>query len=175
MEHDIEERKRLFRLARDIPFRTALSIQDQGYACVAKPEILDRMLQTLGLESRHIICKFNWEDLGVPDDVLEHDHETPETHEYLEVYLPEEDKWVKVDPNWDSKIQHPEIPIAEWDGKTDTKLAVKPVETLSPEESKEFIEQDSTKEARKDYFKRNREFFKAMNQWLESLRKGTQK
>lgn len=167
----MEERKRLFGLARDIPFRTALSIDEQGYACVAKPEILDRMLQTLGLESRHIICKFRWEDLNPPESVLEYQHEDPETHEYLEVYLPEEDEWVKVDPNWDSRIEHPQIPIAEWDGKTDTELAVEPVETFSPEESREFIEQDSTEEARKDYFEKNQDFFRAMNSWLESLRK----
>jgi len=168
---DLEERKRLFRMARDIPFRTALSIEEQGYACVAKPEILDRMLKTIGLESRHIICKFRWEDLGFPEKVLKYEHEDPETHEYLEVFIPEKDQWVKVDPNWDSRINHSGIPIADWNGKTNTKLAVEPVETFSPEKSKEFIERDSEEEVRKEYFERNREFFRAMNKWLDSVRK----
>lgn len=128
------------------------------------------MLQTIGLESRHKICKFRWEDLGVPDKVLEYTHEDPETHEYLKVLVPEKEEWVKVDPNWDSRIQHPKIPISNWDGKTDTKLAVKPVKKLSPQESREFIERDSTEEARREYFEKNRDFFRAMNDWIESLR-----
>jgi hypothetical protein len=41
---DLNERIRLFKMVRDIPFRTPLTLEEQGYACVAKPEILDRML-----------------------------------------------------------------------------------------------------------------------------------
>jgi hypothetical protein len=91
-------------MARDIPFRTPLNTEEQGYACVAKPEILDRMLQTIGLESRHIIAKFLWEDVNLPEKVLKYNHEDPETHEYLEVKIPETDEWVVVDPTWDSLI-----------------------------------------------------------------------
>ena len=171
MGNDIAERKRLFVLARDIPFRTPLTIDEQSYACVAKPEILDRMLKTLGLETRHRITKFRWEDHDIPDEVLDHVHEDPETHEYLEVEIPETGEWVEVDPTWDSRIKHLDFPTLEWDGKTGTGLAVDPVEKLSVEESKEFIEQDSTEEVQREYFEKNREFFRAMNQWLESLRK----
>jgi hypothetical protein len=167
---DLNERKRVFVMARDIPFRTPLSLDDQGYACVAKPEILDRMLQTLGLESRHRITKFRWEDHNIPEKILKHTHEDPETHEYLEVKIPETGEWVEVDPTWDSRIQHPEFPTLEWNGKTGTGLAVEPVEKLSVEESREFIEQDSTEEARREYFEKNREFFRALNNWLQDRR-----
>lgn len=166
----IEERKRLFKMARDIPFRTPLSVNEQGYACVAKPEILDRMLQTLGLESRHRITKFRWQDHGIPENILKYTHEDPETHEYLEVKIPETGEWVEVDPTWDSRINHEKFPTLEWDGKTGTGLAVEPIEKLSVEESKEFIAQDSTEKARREYFKKNRQFFKAMNQWLQNHR-----
>lgn len=170
MEQEIQERIRLFKTARDIPFRTPLSIKEQGYACVAKPEILDRLLQTLGLESRHRITKFRWEDHNIPEKIMEHTHEDPETHEYLEVKIPETAQWVEVDPTWDSRIKHEKFPTLEWDGKTGTGLAVKPVEKLSVKESKEFIEQDSTEEARKEYFDKNREFFRALNKWLQEKR-----
>lgn len=167
---DITERVKLFRMARDIPFRTPLSIEEQGYACVAKPEILDRMLQTIGLESRHRITKFRWEDHGIPEKILRHTHEDPETHEYLEVKIPETGEWIEVDPTWDSRIQHEKFPTLEWDGKTGTGLAVEPIEKLSVEESQEFIEQDSKEEARREYFDRNREFFRALNKWLQEKR-----
>ena len=161
---------RLFRMARDIPFRTPLSTEEQGYACVAKPEILDRMLQTIGLESRHIIAKFRWEDLNLPEEVLKYNHEDPETHECLEVKIPETGEWVVVDPTWDSRINHDGIPTLTWDGKTGTGVSVETVETLSPEESREFIEQDSEEEVRADYFERNREFFRALNKYLQTTR-----
>lgn len=167
---DLEERTRLFRVARDIPFRTPLSADELGYACVAKPEILDRMLRTIGLDSRHIIAKFRWEDLGLPERVLQHTHEDPETHEYLEVEIPETGDWVVVDPTWDSRINHDGIPTLEWDGKTGTGVSVETVETLSPRESREFIREDSQEEVRDNYFKRNREFFRAMNMYLQSTR-----
>lgn len=170
MADEIKERKRLFVLARDIPFRTPLNLEEQGYACVAKPEILERMLQSLGLETRHRITKFRWEDHDLPEEILEFTHEDPETHEYLEVKIPETGEWVEVDPTWDSRISHPMFPTLEWDGKTGTGLAVDPVEKLSVEESREFIKQDSTEETRREYFDKNREFFRAMNHWLDSLR-----
>jgi hypothetical protein len=167
---DLNERIRLFRVARDIPFRTPLSLEEQGYACVAKPEILDRMLQALGLESRHRITKFRWEDHNLPEKILENTHEEPETHDYLEVKIPETEEWVEVDPTWDARIQHPEFPTLEWDGKTGTGLAVEPIQKLSVEESREFIEQDSTEESRREYFEKNREFFRSLNTYLQSKR-----
>lgn len=169
--NNFEERARMFKMVRDIPFRTPLSLEEQGYACVAKPEILDRLLQTLGLESRHRITKFRWEDLNIPERILEHTHEDPETHEYLEVKIPETGEWVEVDPTWDSRINHSEIPTLEWDGKTGTGLGVEPIEKLSVKESREFIAQDSTEEARREYFDKNREFFIALNKWLREKRK----
>ena len=168
---NLDERKRLFVMARDIPFRTPLFLEEQGYACVAKPEILDRMLQTLGLETRHRITKFRWEDHGIPEKILKYAHEDPETHEYLEVKIPETGEWAEVDPTWDSRIQHEKFPALEWNGKTGTGLAVNPLEKLSVKESKEFIEQDSTEEARREYFEKNSEFFKALNKWLQAQRK----
>jgi hypothetical protein len=170
MPKEIDERIRLFRMARDIPFRTPLTLDEQGYACVAKPEILERMLQTLGLESRHRITKFRWEDHNIPEKILKHTQEDPETHEYLEVKIPETGEWVEVDPTWDSRIEHPDFPTLEWDGKTETGLAVEPVEKLSVKDSREFIKEDSTEEARQEYFDKNREFFRELNRWLQSMR-----
>jgi hypothetical protein len=156
-------------MVRDIPYYIAVSDKEQGYECVTKPEILDRLLQTIELKSRHIICEFRWEDLRLPKEILKLPHEDPETHEYLEVWIPERKKWVKVDPTWDSRLR-PKLPIAEWDGLSNTKLAVIPIKILSPEESAAFIAQDIGEE-REKYMERNRKFFIALNRWLESIRK----
>lgn len=108
--------------------------------------------------------------MGLPKELLNIPHDDPETHGCIEVLIPETKEWVKVDPTWDSRIQHHKIPIAEWDGLNDTRLAVIPTKVLSPEESATFISQD-TGEEREKYMKRNREFFIALNRWLESVRK----
>lgn len=169
MDSQITERIRLFKIVRDIPYYIAIG-DEQGYQCVTKPEILDRLFQTIGLKSRNIICEFRWEDLDLPKEILKLPHEYPDTHEYLEVWIPERERWVKVDPSWDSRIQHSKITISEWDGLNDTKLAVIPIKTLSPEESTAFIAQDAGEE-REKYMERNREFFIALDRWLESIRK----
>lgn len=169
MSSQIEQRIRLFKIVRDIPYYIAVG-KEQDYCCLTKPEILERILQTVGLKSRHIICEFKWEDLGLPKEILGLSHENLETHEYLEVFIPERKKWVKVDPTWDSRIKHPKISVADWDGLNDTSLAVVPIKTYSSEGSAEFISKD-TGEDREKYMKRNREFFIKLNKWLESLRK----
>lgn len=170
MNSQINERIRLFKIVRDIPYYIATSDNEQGYECVTKPEVLKMLLQTIGLKCRDIVCEFRWEDLGLPEEILKLPHEDPETHGYLDIWIPETKKWIKVDPNWDSRIKHPKIPIAEWDGLNDTKLAVIPTKIYSPKESAAFNEQDAGEE-HDNYLKRNREFFRAFNGWLQSLRK----
>jgi len=164
------ERIKLFKMVRDIPYYISLSEDVQGYECVTKPTMLDKLLQTLGLKSRHMLCEFKWEDLDLPEELLKLPHEDPEIHRFLEVFIPETNKWIKVDPNWDSKIQHPGIPIAEWDGLNDTKLAVIPTKFYTVEESKKFIEQDIGDE-RNTYLLKNKDFFIAFNKWLDSKRR----
>ncbi|VVB61725.1 Uncharacterised protein [uncultured archaeon] len=170
MAPEISERIKLFKMVRDIPYYIAVNEGEQGYECVTKPEMLSKLLRATGLKTRDIVCYFKWEDLSLPKKLLKISHDNPETHGYIEVFIPETNKWVKVDPNWDSRIDHPKIPIAEWDGLTDTKLAVIPIKTLSPEESTAFNSQDVGDE-REKYMERNLQFFKALNKWLRSIRK----
>jgi hypothetical protein len=170
MSSKITERIRLFKMVRDIPYYIAVNEGEQGYECVTKPEILSKLLRAINLKTRDIVCYFKWHDLGLPKEILKIPHEDPETHGYIEVFIPEKNKWVRVDPNWDSRINYPKIPIAEWDGLSDTKLAVTPLKILSPEESASFNSQDIGDE-REKYMERNKAFFNALNKWLQSIRK----
>lgn len=171
-QSDIEQRIRYFRIARDIPYYIATGEDEQDYCCATKPLILDKLLATLGLKSRHILCTFKWEDLGLPAGILELPHDDVDTHEYLEVWIPETGAWVKVDPNWDNWIRNPKIPIADWDGLRNTILAVTPLEVYSPQESAKIIaeEEEGDPEVRRAYLEKNTQFFKSLNGWLESQR-----
>ncbi|QQG39692.1 MAG: hypothetical protein HYS81_04975 [Candidatus Aenigmatarchaeota archaeon] len=165
------ERIRLFKTVRDIPYRIAVG-SEQDYCCSTKAAMLDKLLQTTGLRSRHIVCYFRWEDFDIPKDIIALPHEDPETHEYLEVWIPEKTAWAKVDATWDSRIRNMKIPIAEWDGLSDTKLAVSPLKTLSPENSTKFIDNETQdRDAYEAYMEKNREFFVALNGWLDSMRR----
>lgn len=171
-KNKIEERIRLFKIVRDIPYYISIG-DEQDYSCATKPFILDILFKSLGLEVKHILCTFKWEKQDLPKELLEISHDPTETHEYLLVLIPEKNRWVKVDPTWDSRIQLPAFPIAEWDGLSDTPIAVQVERTWSPEESKKLIaeEENMSNEERAEYLKRNGEFFSAFNKWLESQRK----
>lgn len=171
-KNKIEERIKLFRIVRDIPYYISTGTE-QDYSCATKPFILDILLRSIGLKVKHVLCTFKWEKLGLPEELLAIPHDPEETHEYLLVFVPENKKWVKVDPTWDSRIQHPSIPIAEWDGLNDTSIAVPIEHTWTPEESEKLIEEEEnmSEEERAEYLKRNGEFFRAFNRWLESQRK----
>jgi hypothetical protein len=159
-------------MVRDIPYYIAINEDEQDYCCATKPLILDKLLTTLGLKCRHILCTFKWEDLNLPTHVLQMPHEDVDSHLYLEVWIPETRRWTKVDPNWDNWIKNPNIRAANWDGLHDTALAVKPLETYSAREGAKIIaelEQGGTK-VRRPYLDKNRQFFESLNKWLESQR-----
>lgn len=166
----IEERVRRFELVRDIPYYIATG-DEQDFSCATKNIILAKLLSVIGLQSRFIVCEFYWEDV-LPEELLMLPHESPEKHEYLEVLIPETNEWVKVDCTWDSRL-HSSFPVSEWDGLTSTRIAVPAVHVYSPEKSEEFNIKFATEpeDAKKEYAERNREFFIALNSWLESRRK----
>jgi len=171
MNKDFARRIKLFRIVREIPYHIGIG-SEQDYCCSTKARILHLLLKSIGIKSRYMICEFRWENLNLPEDILKLPHEYPETHQYLEVWIPEKEKWVVVDPTWDSRIKHPSILIAEWDGLNDTIIAVKVEKKYTPEESEKHIEKEKswTKEEIKNYMNKNRKFFIAFNNWLESLR-----
>jgi len=170
--NSIEERVRLFRIVRDIPYYVSLG-EEQDYSCATKPFLLDILFRSLGLEIKHVLCSFEWEKQGLPEELLRIPHDRTETHEYLLVFIPENQQWVIVDTTWDSRIQHPGCPISHWDGLSDTPIGVVVEHTWSPEESERLIaeEDNMSPEERTEYMKRNNGFLAAFNKWLESQRK----
>lgn len=172
MNKDLEERIKLFKIVRDIPYYISVG-EGQDYSCATKPYILDKLFQSIGLKVKHVLGEFRWSKLNLPEELLQIPHEDIETHEYLTVLIPERNTWVKIDPTWDSKIKHSAIGIAEWDGLHDTKLAVPLEREWSPEESEKLIaeEENWTEEQRQEYLRKNGEFFQAFNRWLDAQRR----
>lgn len=156
----------LFEQIRDIPYMIPLSASQEDNCCSGKAARLKRVLEEIGYETRYRVCDFQWSNLPLPEALLHIPHESNSTHVYLEVKIDE--TWIDVDPTWDPGLKHV-FPIATWDGRTGTKIAVKPLRLYSHGESRRIMEEPDPIQTEKD-LEKNGVFYKKFNEWLESQR-----
>lgn len=160
------DRVRLFNEIRDTPYRIPLAATEIDQCCTGKHKRLKAQLEETGLSVRWRVCTFKWSDIPLPTEVSEIAHADNSTHAYLEVER--DGVWKKVDATWDSRLSSI-LPVTEWDGDSDTALAVPSLETYSPEESAQIISDESSEIIERD-LKINKEFYSSFNQWLEQAR-----
>jgi len=170
MSEKIAERVRLFNIVRDIPYYIAVG-KETDFCCATKPDILKRLLKSIGLKSRDVTVDFRWERLGLPEWMLRLPHEAVESHGYLEVWIPERKKWVVVDPTWDARIRHPKFHINRWDGLSGTRPAVIVERVWTRAETQKLLTAEEDPNVRAAYLKKNAKFFRAFNRWLEQQRR----
>lgn len=166
MEKQISE---IFNKVRDIPYYIPITLKEDDFCCSGKSLLLKKELDKIGIESRFSVGWFYWSSMDLPISLMNIPHDEDCTHTWVEIYL--NNKWIKLDPSWDSKLSSI-LPIAQFDGENDTVLAVKIEEYFSPEKSKEIVanqEKEGSKEIIED-LERNRNFYKAFNEYLESIR-----
>lgn len=164
MKTDIEN---LFRTVRDIPYRIPLTYDEVDCSCVGKNKTLMEELVRLDFEVRWRVCEFRWSDLPIPKHVLAACRNTEAEHAYLEVKI--ENTWQTVDATWDSGLSGV-FEIAAWDGEGSSSVAVPVSSALSPEASASLMGGIGRVETEKD-LQLNRDFYRAFNDWLESVRK----
>lgn len=133
----------LFNEIRDIPYSIPLSTTEINNSCSGKAIVLKERLAKLGIESRYRVVSFKWSDLNLPKEVLEVPHQNDSTHVYLEVLL--NGNWINVDPTWDKELNSV-LPVNQWDGKSDTNIAVKVIDVFSLEESHNIMTQSRNDE-----------------------------
>ena len=155
-----------FTFVRDIPFRIPLSVHEPDYHCGGKHIVLKTLLSSIGFKVRYTGCLWSWSSLDLPESIKKIPHEDRLGHLYLEVYNTEQARWMTVDATWDKGLAS-KLPVSQWDGKSDTVLAVKSIEMI-----KEGLDEyDKPSEAEwANTLKANGKFFEAFNKWLESIR-----
>lgn len=157
-----------FNRVRDIPYRIPLAEDEPDHCCSGKTDMLMTAFKAAGYRVRQIICLFKWSDLSLPEEILSAKHDDNASHTYFEAEIG--GKWVKIDPTWDPGIRSV-FHVNEWDGKSDTPIAVPATETLSPDKSAEFLARCNAPEAVRDDLAANGEFYKAFNEYLEKARR----
>jgi hypothetical protein len=126
-----------FERIRDIFYAIPLSPAEPDRCCSGKMKTLKAWCDVNGIPSRYRVCAFRWSDVGLPPDLLAVLHADDSTHVYLEVSLG--GNWIDVDPTWDRGLAAV-LPVNEWDGRNDTRIAVPPLSRFSHEESARIME-----------------------------------
>lgn len=155
-----------FYFVRDIPYKIPTFLGEPDYCCSGKHRILLDLLRNLGLQVRYRVCLFLWSDLGLQPRLERISHDDDCTHTYLEFKVGE--NWKVLDATWDVGLAKVFF-VNEWNGKSKTKIAVKPIEVFSPMKSRDIVRKQTKKVIEED-LKINRKFYKAFNKWLEKIR-----
>lgn len=156
-----------FKKIRDIPYKIPLSPDETDECCSGKSIMLHDIFKSAGYGARYRICSFLWSSIDLPSNVTSTPHDDNSTHQYLEIKIG--DDWKIVDPTWDKGLGST-FPVNDWDGKSDTRVAVSAIKTFSPEESVKYIEKFSTDEETLSDLKINGDFYRAFNEWLVKIR-----
>ena len=157
-----------FKKVRDIPYKIPLSSAERDDCCSGKADRLFRVFRENGYEVRYCVCTFKWSDLSLPSKLTQIPHDDECTHTYLEVKI--DNRWIAVDASWDERLGDI-FDINDWDGRSDTKIAVPIRECFSPELSAEYVQSSTTIEAIEEDLRKNGEFYQAFNRWLKEQRK----
>lgn len=157
-----------FKKVRDIPYRIPLSLEEPDDCCSGKSDRLFKIFKSAGYDVRYRVCTFRWSDMTLPAGVQEIPHEDECTHSYLEIKIG--DAWIIVDATWDKGLESA-FDISGWDGRSSTKVAVPVREYFTPEKSAEYMEESLSPEAIAEDIKKNGQFYKVFNEWLEEVRR----
>lgn len=152
-----------FNQIRDVPYYIPLTLNEKDRCCAGKHKMLKAKLEEAGLATRYRVCLFCWSALKLPPELLAIPHDDDCTHVFLEIKI--DGRWVKVDATWDSGVKKI-LPVNNWDGRSDTPLAVPAIEIFSPEKSERIMRTGSDEKTLAD-LRVNGRFYQAFNKWLE--------
>lgn len=126
-------------------------------SCWEKNIWLGKEFRKLSIRIKFYLIKFDWCTLPLPKEIVEL---RKHAGHHLALKAKINDKWIWVDPTWDPPLAKVGFPATVgWNGKDDTKLAVKPIE-MKIIKPKDKITIES-----------NQEFFNALNSYLDEVRK----
>jgi hypothetical protein len=183
---ELKKRISVFNRIRDIPYaiipqmRNSLDgprmlLKEMRGSCSPKHFLLGRMFQMLDLKVRYVTYPFLYSELGTgyPKELADLAARMPiEYHLACKCFI--DGRWVLVDATWDPPLGKAGFPINEtWDGKSDTLLAVKPMDVIEHNNAKgrDALVSDKKSTWRENEKALELEFIQKLNEWLEAVRK----
>jgi len=153
----------LFKRVQNIPYflfrhrdsKKLFSLNTGG--CAEKAIWLGNKLKEMDIPVKYYRIEFKWEDLPIPKEIIRLKKKGPVHHRALKAKV--NNKWIWIDPTWDPGLEKGGFPVTKnWNGKTNTKLAVKPlkIEEFKPPDPSSI---ELT------------EFTRALNKYLDKIRK----
>jgi hypothetical protein len=136
-------------------------------SCVEKNLFLGEEFKKLRIPVKYLLIKFDWNDLPIPKEIIKKlkigGFTSILSTWHLALKIKIDKKWIFVDATWDPGLEKAGFPVTRnWDGKSDTKLAVIPkrIIGLIIKPPKILVKKLG-----------DEEFFEALNKWLELQRK----
>ncbi|HPN66005.1 MAG TPA: hypothetical protein PLV09_01140, partial [Candidatus Omnitrophota bacterium] len=151
-----------------------MMLKENRGSCNPKHVLLADEFRKLGLEVRYANYAFYWDDPAVkyPPELRALTKRIPAGN-HLAVKALIGGRWVLVDATWDLPLKKAGFPVNEdWDGVSDTKNAVTPINEVLNETIEERVKYDAavrsrhTDEQKAAYA----EFAGKLNKWLEVIR-----
>lgn len=168
----------LFEKVRDIPYGDIGSrspedvyLQNKG-TCSGKHELLKELYQELGIQIQDFIAMHRFKDLPVayPENIKEilERSDIVDPHNFFKMNL--EGKWIAVDVTWDTPLKRFGFPVnEEWNGKTDMKICVAPIEIIETDNPME-IKKQKIAQLPEEVQKDRKLFLQELTKWIETVR-----
>jgi hypothetical protein len=133
------------------------------------------MFEILRIPTKYVTYPFSWNIKSVvyPPELRKLAEAVPIAY-HLAVHARIGDQWVVVDATWDRPLARVGFPFNEsWDGVSDTKLAVEPLDDSPHKDAQErmrFVKARKYSWTADDHARTDR-FASALNNWLEDVRR----
>lgn len=182
---DRDARISIFSRIRDIPYAVIPEISNpvdgpQGLlrlmrgSCAPKHFLLARMFEMLPIPIQYVSYPFSWnaKSVAYPPELRKLAEVIP-TGYHLACKARIENRWVVIDATWDRPLARVGFPVNKsWDGASDTKLAVEPLDEMIHENAQgrmRFLQARKSSWTTEDHARTDR-FTSALNIWLEDVR-----
>jgi hypothetical protein len=181
-----DARIRIFSQIRDIPYAVIPELSNpadgpQGLlkrmrgSCAPKHFLLGRMFEMLRITIQYVSYPFSWnvKSVAYPPELRKLAEAVPIGY-HLACKARIENRQVVLDATWDRPLARVGFPVNEsWDGASDTRLAVEPLDEMVHESAQErmrFLQARRSSWTSDDHA-RTDHFTSALNNWLEDVRR----
>lgn len=172
---------KIFKKVRDIPYGSTGERDPQKIlkaklgSCSGKHLLLKELFELLGYQAKIITCYHHFDE-ALPrreyPEALQNlitEHTVIDFHHFIQIKR--NNRWVVVDATWDTPLKAYGFPVnTDWDGNTDTQLAVKPIKFYPEVDNLIAFKKQLIEELEPEEREVRRRFLDLLTEWFTTLR-----